>query len=402
MKKLISSMLAIAVLGSCTACGSESSSESSSSSAQSETNGVINDDTKATAEEKMTEHIADTDKTIGIAMPAQELERWNKDGEYLKNRFETVGYSVELVYSNNDADQQKEDVQALIDKDVDLLLIAAVKGNTLVEPLEQAKEKDIPVVAYDRLIMDTDALTYYISFDNYAVGKLQGEYVSKTLNLNNPENKYNIEFVAGDAGDNNALYVFNGAYNTLKPYIDKGILTVRSGKTAFEDVVTTGWTTENAKANMEATLSTYYVDQPLGIALCANDSTALGVTQALESTYTQENQPLIIGQDGDIENLKNIVDGKQAMTVYKNVNDEASVAFVVCKSILAGNTPAASLLEDMPVEVNYDSGSYNNGKKYIMSYLLVPTVITKDNLQYLADTGIYQWDDEHKYLDFAK
>ena len=210
------------------------------------------------------------------------------------------------------------------------------------------------------------------------------------------------EFVAGDAGDNNALYVFNGAYNTLKPYIDKGILTVRSGKTAFEDVVTTGWTTENAKANMEATLSTYYIDQPLEVALCANDSTALGVTQALESTYTQGNQPLIIGQDGDIENLKNIVDGKQEMTVYKNVNDEASVAFVVCKSILAGNTPAASLLGDMPVEVNYDSGSYNNGKKYIMSYLLVPTVITKDNLQYLADTGIYQWDEEHKYLDFAK
>lgn len=382
MKKLFAAAVSLAMLGSLTACGAESSSSSEKSSEKSSSSSV---------------YIGD--KTIGISMPASELERWNRDGEYLKNQFESAGYKVELTYSNNDPAQQNLDVNGMIKNEVDLLLIAAVDANSLSNTLESAKESNIPVVAYDRLIMGTDAVTYYISFDNYAVGRLQAEFVKNMLSLDTNPATYNIEFVAGDAADNNAKCFFDGAYEVLKPLITSGTLNVASGKTEFDQVATKGWTSENAEKNMTETLNTFYADADLDIALCANDSTALGVTRAIEAVKGGSKFPLTTGQDGDIENLKNIVDGKQAMTVYKNVNDESSVAVDVCKAILSGNTPAASLVESLSAEVNYDTSSYNNGKKYVQSYLLVPTVITKSELQFLVDTGNYKWDSDKKYLE---
>lgn len=382
MKKLFAAAVSLAMLGSLTACGADSSSSSEKSSEKSSSSSV---------------YIGD--KTIGISMPASELERWNRDGEYLKNQFESAGYKVELTYSNNDPAQQNLDVNGMIKNEVDLLLIAAVDANSLSNTLESAKESNIPVVAYDRLIMGTDAVTYYISFDNYAVGRLQAEFVKNMLSLDTNPATYNIEFVAGDAADNNAKCFFDGAYEVLKPLITSGTLNVASGKTEFDQVATKGWTSENAEKNMTETLNTFYADADLDIALCANDSTALGVTRAIEAVKGKSKFPLTTGQDGDIENLKNIVDGKQAMTVYKNVNDESSVAVDVCKAILSGNTPAASLVDSLSAEVNYDTSSYNNGKKYVQSYLLVPTVITKSELQFLVDTGNYKWDSDKKYLE---
>ena len=135
--------------------------------------------------------------------------------------------------------------------------------------------------------------------------------------------------------------------------------------------------------------------------LCANDSTALGVTQALPLAYSGKKYPLITGQDGDIANLRNLVDGKQAMTVYKNVHDEAIVTFEVCKMILDDEIPTSKLCENLQVDVSFDSESYNNGVKYVQSYLLMPSVITKDNLQMLVDYGLYQWNGAHKYLEAA-
>ena len=304
-------------------------------------------------------------KKIGIAMPAEELERWNSDGAYLKQQFEEAGYEVVLKYSQNDASKQNNDVLGMISEDVDLLLIAAVDGDQMSKTLEDAKAKNIPIVAYDRLIMNTDAITYYISFDNYKVGEMQADFVRDELQLDSTSGPYNIEFVAGDKGDNNALYFFNGAYETLEPYIESGKLVVPSGKTSFERVATDGWKTDNAEKDMKGTLSVNYKDKNLDVVLCANDSTALGVTKALESSYKGSGQPVITGQDGDIENLRNIVDGKQSMTVYKNVSDEAGVALEVCKKLLDGEIPAANLTESLDCECVFDSESYNNGVKYV-------------------------------------
>ena len=370
MKKMLAAAAAIAIGCSVASCGAKNESSQTNSSK----------------------------KTI------EELERWNNDGESLKSQFESAGYKVDLRFSENDADKQNEDISGMLSDGVDLLLVAAVDGNTLSDTLAGAKEKNIPVIAYDRLIMNTDALTYYISFDNYTVGKLQGDYVKNQLHLTSTNSEYNIEFVAGDEGDNNARYFFNGAYDALKPYIDNGTLFIRSGKSTFEQVATKGWTTDNAEKNMKETLKSFYKDDtPLDIALCANDSTALGVANALASDYKGGNYPIITGQDGDIANLANIVDGKQSMTVYKNVHDEASVAFVVCKMLLDGEIPTSKLVDSFgDIKVNYDSESYNNGVRYVQSYLLVPYVITKDNLQLLVDTGFFKWDGDNKYLEAAK
>ena len=152
--------------------------------------------------------------------------------------------------------------------------------------------------------------------------------------------------------------------------------------------------------NMQNTLASYYSDkEQLDVALCSNDSTALGVAQAISSDYKGKNTPIVTGQDGDIPNLKNIVDGKQSMTVYKNVSDEAAVTLEVSKAILAGQTPDAGLIGSLDVKVAFDTTTYSTGVKVVPSYLLDPYVITKDNLQLLVDTGLYKWDADKKYLE---
>ena len=118
---------------------------------------------------------------IGISMPTKSLERWNRDGSYLEKEFEKAGYDVSLTYSDNKIDQQVKDIEGLIADKVDLLVVAAIDGESLAQVLSEAKNQNIPVIAYDRLIMNTDAISYYVSFDNYTVGKLQGEFVVDKL-----------------------------------------------------------------------------------------------------------------------------------------------------------------------------------------------------------------------------
>ncbi len=339
-------------------------------------------------------------KKVGIAMPTKSLERWNRDGAYLKEQFENAGYVVELRYSDNDIEQQNNDIQGLIADDVDLLIITAIDSDSLSVTLADAKDKGIVVIAYDRLINNTDAVSYYVSFDNYTVGVLQGAFVRDALDLDNAEGPFNIEFTAGDPADTNAGYFFNGAFDTLKPYIEAGKLVIPSGKTAFAQVATPAWSTDTALNNMQNTLASYYSDGTiLDVALCSNDSTALGVAQAITSDYNGGNAPIVTGQDGDIANLRNIVDGVQTMTVYKNVSEEAAVTLEVAMAVLGGQTPDAALLETLSAEAAFDTETYFNGVYVVPSYLLVPYVITADNLQKLVDIGLYQWDADGKYLE---
>jgi len=398
LKKILAVISTIAMVGAFTACGEVETG--TGSSANNNSNAGSNADNGASADSKAEDTSSGGKQTVGIAMPTKTLERWNRDGEYLKAQFEAAGYNVELKYSDDDPNQQNNDIQGMIADKVDLLLIAAVNGNTLSQTLNDAKDEGIEVIAYDRLIMNTDAVSYYVSFDNYTVGKLQGEYVKTQLGLDKNAGPYNIEFTAGDPADNNAPYFFSGAYDTLKEFIDAGKLVIPSGKQKFEQVATDGWQTDVALENMQNTLASYYADgTQLDVALCSNDSTALGVAQAISSDYSGSNVPIVTGQDGDIANLKNIVDGKQSMTVYKNVSDEAGVTLEVSKAVLSGQTPDASLVSSLSAEAAYDTESYNNGTKVVPSYLLVPYVITKDNLDLLVDTGLYKWDSDHKYLE---
>ena len=199
------------------------------------------------------------------------------------------------------------------------------------------------------------------------------------------------EFTAGDPADNNAGYFFNGAFDTLSPYIEKGTLKVVSGQTDFASVATDQWSTDAALERAQNILGSYYADgTQLDVWLCSNDSTALGVAQAITSDYAGSNSVLITGQDGDEANLKNIVDGIQTMTVYKNVANEAVVTLGLAEAMMNGDTIDASLCDTFGIECAFDTESYETsaGNK-CPSFLLVPSVITKDNLQELVDTGLY-------------
>ncbi len=336
---------------------------------------------------------------IGIAMPTQSLERWNRDGSYLEEQFKAAGYEVDLKFSDNEVDQQVNDIQNMISNGAKLLVVSAIDGEALNTVMDEAVEAGIPVIAYDRLIMH-DGSSYYVSFDNYTVGTLQGQFVVDTLDLENAGDAvYNIEFTAGDPADNNAGFFFNGAFDVLKPYIDAGTLNVVSGQTDFDSVATPAWDTQTALERMQNILASYYADgTQLDVALCSNDSTALGVTQAIESDYAGDNTVLITGQDGDEANLANIVDGKQSMTVYKAVANEAVVTLDLAKAILAGDTIDAGLIDasGWDFECAYDTESYNTSEGHnCPSFLLVPTVVTTDNLQEaLVDPGYYTMDDD--------
>ena len=244
---------------------------------------AVEEEAEAPAEEAEAAPAAEaTGKTVGIAMPTQSLERWNRDGSYLKEQFESRGYATELVFSDNKIEQQVKDLENMIADEVDLLVIAAIDGESLSQVLADAKDAGIPVIAYDRLIMNTDAVSYYVSFDNYTVGTLQGQFVVDQLDLDNVDGPFNIEFTAGDPADNNAGFFFNGAYDVLKPYIEAGKLNVVSGQTQFDQVATAQWNTETAMKRFQNILASYYSDGTvLDVALCSNDSTALGVAQAI-------------------------------------------------------------------------------------------------------------------------
>ncbi|MBR3069402.1 MAG: sugar-binding protein [Lachnospiraceae bacterium] len=381
-KKVFAAILSALMAVSLAACGGGSAGSSAAAPAES---------TKTESTAASTAPAAEGTKKIGISMPTQSLERWNRDGKYLEEQFKAAGFETILTYSDNKSDRQVNDIQNMIAEKVDLLIVAAIDGAALNTAMNEAAEQNIPVISYDRLILN-DAVSYYVSFDNYTVGKLQGEFVEKTLDLANAGDKvYNIEFTAGDPAHNNAGYFFNGAFDTLSPYIEKGTLKVVSGQTDFASVATDQWSTDTALERAQNILGSYYADgTQLDVWLCSNDSTALGVAQAITSDYAGSNSVLITGQDGDEANLKNIVDGIQTMTVYKNVANEAVVTLGLAEAMLNGDTIDASLCDTFGIECAFDTESYETsaGNK-CPSFLLVPSVITKDNLQELVDTGLY-------------
>lgn len=383
-RKLLGALLSVAMVASLmVGCGN--SSTKTEAPAETET------EAPAETEGEAAETTEVAGGKIGISMPTQSLERWNRDGAYLDEQFKAAGFETVLTFSDNDSGRQVNDIQNMLADGVDLLVVAAIDGEALNTAMNEAAEANVPVISYDRLILN-DAVSYYVSFDNYTVGKLQGEFVVDTLDLENAGDKvYNMEFTAGDPADNNAGYFYQGAIDVLQPYIDAGTLNVVSGQIDFDTVATEQWSTDTALERAQNVLSSYYADgTQLDVWVCSNDSTALGVAQAVTSDYKGTNSVLITGQDGDEANLKNIVDGVQTMTVYKNVSNESIVTLALAKAIMSGATIDESLLPEFGIECAYDTESYETsaGNK-CPSFLLVPSVITKDNLQELVDTGLY-------------
>ena len=319
---------------------------------------------------------------IGVAMPTQDLQRWNQDGSNMKAELEAKGYEVDLQYAGNDSATQASQIENMIANGDQLLVVASIDGDSLGTVLAQAKEANIPVISYDLLIMNTDAISYYATFDNYLVGKTQGEFLVDALDLENADGPFNLEIVTGDPGDNNVNFFYGGAMDVLQPYIDEGKLVVPSGQIAKEEVATANWATDAAQSRFENILSSNYADGTnLDAVLASNDSTALGVENALAANYTGE-YPIITGQDCDIANVANIVAGKQAMSVFKDTRALASQVVEMVDAIISG--------EEVPVN---DTETYDNGTGIIPSYLCEPVAVTQDNYkEMLIDSGYYTED----------
>ena len=316
---------------------------------------------------------------VGVAMPTKDLQRWNQDGENIKSQLEKAGYEVDLRYGANDIATQVSQIENMISDGCEALVIAAIDGYSLRSVLEEAKEAGIPVIAYDRLIMDSDAVSYYTTFDNWQVGVAQGKYIEEALSLKSTEGPFNIEFITGDPGDNNINFFFDGAMSVLQPYLDSGKLVCPSGQTEKAVVATANWSTDAAQARFENILSSNYSDgTKLDAVLASNDSTARGVENALESSYTGD-WPVITGQDCDIAIMKNLIDGRQSMSVFKDTNTLCSKVVEMVSALMQGREP--------PVN---DTETYDNGTGNIPSYLCEPVVCTVDNYKkLLIDTGYY-------------
>ena len=324
---------------------------------------------------------AATGTKVGVAMPTKDLQRWNQDGANMQSELEAAGYEVDLQYASNDVQTQVSQIENMINSGCNVLVVAAIEGSSLGEAMDMAAENNIPVIAYDRLIMNSDAVSYYATFDNYKVGQVQGQYIIDQLDLENTSETFTMEITAGDPGDNNAGFFYDGAMDLLKPYIEAGTLVVKSGQVDFAEVATPAWATETAQSRMETILSSNYANEDLDVCLCSNDSTALGVENALAANYKGE-YPIITGQDCDIENTKNMIAGKQSMSVFKDTRTLASQVVKMVGQILNGEE----------VDVN-DTETYNNGTGVIPSYLCEPVFADKDNYkELLIDSGYYTED----------
>ena len=316
---------------------------------------------------------------VGVAMPTKDLQRWVQDGENMQKELEAAGYEVDLQYANNDIATQVAQIENMVSNNCDLLVIASIDGTALGTALQGAKDADIPVIAYDRLIMQSDAVSYYATFDNELVGTLQGEYIEEALDLKNSDGPYNIELFTGSPDDNNCNFFFGGAMKVLQPYIDNGKLVVKSGSTTLAECATLNWSTEEAQKRMENIIAAYYSDgTQLDAVLSSNDSVANGITNALVASYNGE-FPVLTGQDCDITSMKNILASKQSMSIFK---DTRTLAAQVVKMVTA-------IVEGKDVPVN-DTETYDNGTGIIPSYLCEPVFADANNYkELLIDSGYY-------------
>ncbi len=322
---------------------------------------------------------------VGVAMPTKDLQRWNQDGANMKTELEKAGYTVDLQYADNDIQTQINQIENMINSECQVLVIASIDGDSLGTVLDQAKEKNIKVIAYDRLIMNSDAVSYYATFDNYMVGQKQGQYIEEKLGLKDGKGPFNLEIVAGDPGDNNAKFFYNGAMDVLNKYIDSKKLVVKSGQKDFDVVATAKWATETAQSRMDNIISKNYADGTvLDAVLCSNDSTALGAANSLEANYTAA-WPIITGQDCDIANVKNMIAGKQAMSIFKDTRTLASKVVEMVGAIMKGG--------EAPVN---DTKTYDNGKGVVPSYLCEPVFADKDNYKELLIDSEYYTEDQLK------
>ena len=322
-------------------------------------------------------------ETVGISMPTKSSARWIADGENMVQQFQEAGYDTDLQYAEDDIPNQLAQVENMITKGVDVLVIAAIDGTTLSNALANAKAADIKVIAYDRLIRDTPDIDYYATFDNFKVGVEQANSLVSGLEARFPDDKpWNVELFGGSPDDNNAYFFYDGAMSVLQPLIDAGDIVIPSGQTGMQTVGTLRWDGAVAQARMDNLLSANYTDKDVHGVLSPYDGLSIGILSSLKGVgYGSGGQPMpiVTGQDAEVQSVKSILADEQYSTVFKDTRELARVTVGMVDAMLKGGEP----------EIN-DTETYDNGVKVVPSYLLEPVGVDKSNWEgILIESGYY-------------
>ncbi len=336
------------------------------------------------------------DITVGVAMPTETSERWIADGEAVESQLEEAGYEVDLQFANDDIPTQQQQLDQMITNGADILIVASIDGTALATQLENAAGKGIPIIAYDRLINGTENVDFYVTFDNYTVGVQQAQsllrglgYLDENYEETGLDEEKIIEVFAGSPDDNNATFFYNGAMDTLKPFLDDGRLTIGSGQDDFDTVSTLRWDQATAQKRMEDLLTSTYDggSKPLDGVLSPYDGISRGIITALDNAgygaTIEAGLPVVSGQDAEIASVKMIRDGVQYATIFKDTRKLATQAVAAASAYAEGEEPEAN-----------DTESYDNGLKVVPSFLLESDIVVSDNIgELLVDSGYWTEDE---------
>lgn len=335
------------------------------------------------ADTSQSQEFSDTPaKKVGVLLPSKEEQRWGDDAENLTRLLEGYGYQVTVDYAVNNSYIQCKQIEKLLEQQVDCLVIGAADPYKLSDCLKEAKEQGVSVIAYDRLLMDTDAVSYYATFDNFGVGVAMGSYVKEKEKLDKVRKSgghKTIEFFMGSPDDNNARWVYEGIMQVLGEYLEDGTLMCNSGRTNFTETSILHWSSYLAQKDAVFTLRSDYAEEKLDIVCCANDNICAGIVTALEKEgYTQKDWPLLTGQDADIAAIQRIIEGKQAMSVYKDTRALADKCAGMVKATIEGTKP----------EIN-NRTDFNNDVIDVPTYMCTTIMVDKSNYQEILIEGGY-------------
>ncbi len=291
------------------------------------------------------------DLKIGLSIDDLRLERWQKDRDIFVKKAEALGAKVFVQSANGDATAQISQIENMLNKDIDVLVIIPFNGEVLSNVIAEAKKEGVKVLAYDRLINNAD-IDFYVSFDNEKVGELQAQSIIEK------KPKGNYFLMGGSPVDNNAKLFRKGQMKVLQPHIDSGEINV------VGDQWVDSWLAEKALQIMENALTAN--KNNIDAVVASNDATAGGAIQAL-SAQGLSGKVAISGQDADLAAIKRILDGSQTMTVYKPITNLADKAAEISVALGKGGK----------VESN---SQLNNGLKNVPAFLLEPVVVTKENI----------------------
>jgi putative multiple sugar transport system substrate-binding protein len=307
------------------------------------------------------------DSVVGVALPSKTSENWVLAGGLFEDGLAEAGFQPDVQYAgaSTTVKDQQDQISAMVTNGAKVIIIGAQDGAQLGTQVKDAVDAGAVVIAYDRLILNTDNVDYYVAFDNFKVGQLQGQALLDGLAAKKPEGPYNIELFSGNSADANAPVFFNGAMDVLQPKIDDGTLVVASGQTDIKQTATADWKAENAQSRMDSLLTSTYGDTELDGVLSPNDTLARAIITSVKAAGKPI--PVVTGQDSEVESVKSIMAGEQYSTINKDTRLLVAQAIDMVKALQAGDTP----------ETNDDS--YDNGNKIVPAYLIPPVIVTKEN-----------------------